>query len=353
VQLPPSVEDLRGRLDAALVEAVDDQVARLVGIHPDLELLATELEGFIRAGGKRLRPLLVALGWQAAGGEALEEMIGPALAVEFVHTCALVHDDVIDGAGSRRGRVSAHVSLARSAGAWGDGAAERFGVSAAILLGDLALVIADDLFSAAAGTPGYTRAFEAYTTMRVEVTAGQFLDIVTAARRTTSTDLALTVAEYKSGRYSVARPLEVGALLVAGDRKVAHGLVRVGTPLGIAFQLRDDLLGVFGTEATTGKSTVSDLAEGKRTFLVATTLSRLSAGERERFERLFGSPGMDAEAAEELRAAIEATGARTATEQRIRELVEEAEAALDTLRLPASSVDALRGISRYVAARDS
>lgn len=347
-ELPPRLRQAQDHLDEALLGVAEQVTVRAREAHPDLELLAGEIGRFVAAGGKRLRPLLVLLGYGAAGGDA--DVTGPALAVELVHTCALIHDDLIDRSATRRGEPTSHHAFAALAGSWA-GDPEGFGSAASILAGDLAHVLADALFlDCVVASEQLLEAFRSFITMREEVTGGQFLDVLSQHRGDTSVDLALTIAERKSGRYSVARPLQIGALL-AGGRELADGLVRFGIPLGVAFQLRDDVLGVFGSEQATGKSVVSDLVEGKRTYLVAATLERLSPQRSVRFQSLLGRSDLEGDEADELRDAMRRSGGLDATERRAEELLEEALTALGSLALPSEVRDDLRSLAGFLVNR--
>jgi geranylgeranyl diphosphate synthase, type I len=361
------------RVDAALQERLGVLLPRLSALHPALGPVSEHLGTFLH-GGKRIRPTLLLLGYAAgrgapavgrsgdgsggdatgtAGGADREAVMGPALALELLHTCALLHDDVIDRAATRRGRPTVHHAVAaehRAAGWAGD--ALGYGEATAILLGDLAFVQADELFLEAAVAPEDLLAgFRRFTVLREEVMAGQYLDLHAATARLTSRELALTVATLKSGRYSVARPLEIGALLAGAEPALVAGLGAVGDPLGRAFQVRDDLLGVFGEEAVTGKSVASDLAEGKRTLLVAEAAERLDAADRERLEAGLGDPDLGADEAAALRELLEACGARAATERYVEEAVDEALAALDRLDLDAEVAAELTEVARLLGDR--
>jgi geranylgeranyl diphosphate synthase, type I len=354
---PPAVlTTLRAEIDARLAVELDVLLPRLAATHPSLAAVTQELRAFV-AGGKRVRPALLLLGYEAAGGDDRTDVLGPALSLELLHTCALVHDDVIDRAATRRGRPTVHHGFAdqHRVARWA-GDPDRYGEAVAILLGDLAFVQADELFLGAAVPPEALLAgLRRFTVLREEVMAGQYLDLHAATSRTTDRDLALTVATLKSGRYSVARPLEIGAVLAGAPAALVDGLGRFGDPLGRAFQVRDDLLGVFGEEAATGKSAASDLAEGKRTLLVAEAMARLDEDGRRRLERGLGDPDLDAARTAELRELLETCGARAATEAYVREAVAEADTVLtelrDTLDLPPAVATALGELARYLGAR--
>ncbi|MDQ3931266.1 MAG: polyprenyl synthetase family protein [Actinomycetota bacterium] len=353
-QLPPEVALLRERLETALIREVDRLRSRFVGLHPNLAPLADELRAFVLRGGKRLRPLLVLLGYQAAGGGDPQAVMGPALALELLHTCALVHDDVIDQASLRRGQPAVHAAFARRrASPRGPGCHDRYGEAAAILLGDLAFVHADELFLCSEVAPRrLLSAFQVFTTMREEVTAGQFLDVDAAWSRATSVELALSIARYKSGSYSVARPLQIGATLADDGDEIAESLATVGQPLGQAFQLRDDVLSVFGTEAEIGKSTASDLSEGKRTLLVALTAERLDPPSRARFDSLFGQPDLSSEHADELRGLMQTSGGLAATQRWTADLFNQALRELDAVPVNEEARRVLRDLALYLVARN-
>ena len=352
---PPAVlRDLRTEVDAALTDALDRVLPRLTSLHPDLDAVAEELREFM-ADGKRIRPSLLLLGYEAAGGNVREAVRGPALALEFLHTCALVHDDLIDRATTRRGRPTVNRSFAsrHEAQGWA-GNADSYGDAVAILVGDLAFVQADELFlEAEVGDRELLGAFRRFTTMREEVMAGQFLDLHAATVRSTDRALALTVASLKSGRYSVARPLEIGAALAGAPEELLADLGAVGDPLGRAFQVRDDLLGIFGEEALTGKSSWSDLAEGKRTLLITEAAAALDEDGRAELEAGLGDPDLDVRSAARLRSLIEASGARGKAEAYIDRSVEEARQALDELGLPAGPSAAILQMASYLADRNT
>ncbi|MTV25195.1 polyprenyl synthetase family protein [Nitriliruptoraceae bacterium ZYF776] len=349
---PDAFERSRRDVDAALETALGRLLPRLAALHPALGPAGDHLVTFLD-GGKRVRPTLLLLGYAAGGGTDRSAVLGPALALELLHTCALLHDDVIDRAPTRRGRPTVHHAVAathRDRGWAGD--ALGYGEAVAILLGDLAFVQADELFLEAGVAPDALLAgFRRFTVLREEVMAGQYLDLHAATARLTDRDLALAIATLKSGRYSVRRPLEIGASLAGAGPALVDGLGRVGEPLGVAFQLRDDLLGVFGDEVTTGKSVAGDLAEGKRTLLVAEAVARLSAAERDELEAGLGDPDLTPQRAARLRDLLETSGARRATEDHLDAAVDAARAALGDLGLPPAAAADLADVAHYLGAR--
>jgi geranylgeranyl diphosphate synthase type I len=299
--------------------------------------LAPAAEALLAAGssGKRLRPALLCWSFAAHSGRSAEAVLGAATAVELVHTSALVHDDVIDRSATRRGQASLHARFAAAHGAGWTGTAHDYGSNVAILLGDVLLAAASQhLLACDVPHAVLVRAHEAFTRLQVEVMAGQFLDVDAAARGVADRDRALRIATLKSGRYSVSRPLELGALLAGAEPAAAATLLDVGDPLGVAFQLGDDLLGVFGDPDETGKPSGAYLVAGKRTLLIAETLARLPGAERAAFATRLGAEGLGAQDVARMRATIEDCGARAAVEEHLLRSVDAARLAIDALPLP-------------------
>ncbi|CAM5304236.1 polyprenyl synthetase family protein [Streptomyces griseomycini] len=316
-----------------------------------LAQLVKLLEEFM-VGGKRIRPILTVLGWQAAGGENdLTTVVRVAASLEMFHAFALIHDDIMDDSDTRRGRPTIHRILA---GKRGDDRTERFGIGGAVLLGDLAFAWSDNLLHTAGLTPAQSAAvLPILTEMRTEVMLGQYLDLRATGELTDDVDAALTVNRYKTAKYTVERPLHIGAALAGADAPVLAACTAFALPLGEAFQLRDDLLGVYGEVRDTGKSRLDDLRAGKSTALVALALRAGDAAQRARLRTLIGDPQLDETGAEEVRAIFAATGARDAVERMIDDRYRRALGVLDTAPFTADAVTALRHLSTTATRRNS
>ncbi len=326
---PLEREDLRDRVSAALEVFLDRQAARLHSVGSEvgeLVLASRELLG----GGKRLRPAFGYWGWRGAGMPDDDRMVVAAASLELFQACAIIHDDVMDRSDTRRGRPAAHRrfgSLHSSAGWRGDG--DAFGVGAAILLGDLCLAWTDEMFFGCGLEPARVdRARPLFNEMRTELMGGQYLDLLEQALGGGSVPRARRVIAYKSARYSVLRPLQLGAALAGADRALLAAYEAFGLPLGEAFQLRDDVLGVFGDPAETGKPAGDDLREGKRTVLVALAAQRGTAAQQRVLDRHLGDPGLDQDGVQALREVIVSTGALAEIERMIDSCTEHALAAL-------------------------
>jgi len=349
-----------GHIREQVGRALDDFLARqravLAGIDEDL-LPGLDAISDLLAGGKRLRPAFCYWGWRAAGGTSPPDQAGPparvdggriltaAAALELLHASALIHDDVIDRSETRRGQPAVHRRFAghHAAGGW-RGSADSFGTGAAILLGDLLLSWTGELLRASGLPPAaLRRAQPVLDAMCTELIAGQYLDLLGQAAGTGTVASALRVIRYKSAKYTVERPLLLGVALApaparavtAATGKAARTRHRVATacsaygiPLGVAFQLRDDVLGVFGDPAETGKPVTGDLREGKRTVLVAIAMQRASTAQANVLRRHLGHPQLDEAAAAEIRGVLTETGALAECERMIRASVREALAAL-------------------------
>ena len=228
-------------------------------------------------GGKRVRPAFAYWGWRAVADRPVDgDVLLLFSALELLHACALVHDDVIDDSATRRGLPTVHRQFAdRHAEQGWRGSSEQFGLSAAILLGDLSLVWADDIV-ATVDLPldAHRRVQRVWSDIRTEVLGGQYLDIVAESSGAESIASAMNVNTYKTASYTVSRPLQLGAAAAADRPDVQEIFHELGTDLGVAFQLRDDVLGVFGDPAVTGKPSGDDLRSGKRTVLLAEAVER-------------------------------------------------------------------------------
>jgi geranylgeranyl diphosphate synthase type I len=316
---------LAGAVTAQLRDHLADRRAHAAYIGEDYDGLIAVLEDFVLRGGKRLRPAFAYWGYRAVTPDPEQPVSDHVLrlfsALELLHACALVHDDVIDGSATRRGMPTAHVhftALHRDR-RW-RGSAEQFGRSAAILLGDLSLVWADDLV-AEAGLPadGQHRVQRVWSDIRTEVLGGQYLDIVAESSGTHSIASAMNVNTYKTASYTVSRPLQFGAAAAADRPDVQDVFHEVGTDFGVAFQLRDDVLGVFGDPAVTGKPSGDDLRSGKRTVLLAEAVERAQRCDPAGARLLVSSVGTDLTEAQvrELCSVIESVGALAAVEDHI------------------------------------
>jgi geranylgeranyl diphosphate synthase type I len=345
--------DLRERVDKALHEFLYDAMPRVTSIAEELTPLVSATEAFLLDGGKRLRPAFCYWGHRAAGGPDSESIVKAAASLELLQACALMHDDVIDRSDTRRGAPSVHRRFAalHRAEEW-RGDPEGFGEAAAILLGDLALIWADTMLAKSGfDAEAFQRALPIWDAMRIEVMCGQYLDVVEQARGGGSVDRALRVARLKSAKYTIERPLHLGAALGEGSDELMTSLSDYGLPLGEAFQLRDDILGVFGDPDVTGKPAGDDLREGKRTALVALALQSANDAQAQQLRRRLGDPDLDEDGVVVLREVITATGAAAHVERLISERLDAALEALATAPLDESARPALRELAGAVSHR--
>ncbi|MCB5164507.1 polyprenyl synthetase family protein [Streptomyces bambusae] len=312
--------------------------------------LAGRVAALVRRGGKRLRTAFVWCGWQAAGGHGdPADVLRLGAALELLQACALVHDDVMDGSPVRRGAPAVHVDFARLHRAGRThGSPDAFATGAAILAGDLALAWADDLLTETAlGSPHGRRLHHEWQAMRTEMAAGQYRDIRAQARGSSDVTEAVTVATLKSACYTVIRPLGLGAALAGADAHTLGALRSAGRCAGLAFQLRDDLLGTFGDPAHTGKPADDDLRGRKLTYLLATAARLAEASGDEQAGAVLApgaEPRSDAGIAQ-MRSAMERTGARTAVSGEIARL---AAASVDHFAATAAPADVVREFDALV-----
>jgi geranylgeranyl diphosphate synthase, type I len=346
---PARLDQIRHEVASALEEFLARQRAVLAGIGDDLLPCLQAMEELL-AGGKRLRPAFCYWGWRAAGGEDCPAIYAAAASLELLQASALIHDDVMDASDTRRGRPAVHRQFSARLAGTNPGAAEQFGAGAAILIGDMLLPWTTEMYQAS-GFPANVlrRGQPALDAMQTEVAAGQYLDLLSQARRSTSVAEAMRVIIFKTAKYTIERPLQLGALLAASSAPAGDAVTAActayGIPLGIAFQLRDDLLGVFGDPARTGKPATGDVSEGKRTVLMALARERASASQARLLDEHVGDRTLTAPGAAAVRAVLTDTGAVDECEALIAANVKEAVAALDGAPITDAAKSALAALA--------
>ncbi len=349
VAVPPSLLAVAARVEERLYLLLRGEVRRWGELSPDLLAPLESLRRLVMNGGKRLRPAFCYWGYLGAGGDpGADEIIEAGAAFEMLQAFALVHDDVMDGSSVRRGARTAHLEYDdRHADASWRGEGRRFGEGVAILIGDLAHVYADQLLPRS--TEEVRRVWDE---LRIELNIGQYLDLLGTARADTDHEIARRIARYKSGKYTIERPLHIGAALAGRLDELQRPLSAYGDPLGEAFQLRDDLLGAFGDETITGKPVGDDLREGKPTPLLAAATTKADPAQAAVLARV-GRADLSPEDVAAIQQVLVATGAVDAMEASIDALTTEALDAIAVAPVTEEARAALTELARFVAWRES
>ncbi len=352
---PAGLLAIAERVNARLADFLEPELARWADFDADLTDPMAEIGRLVLVGGKRLRPAFCHWGYIAAGGDADLAAASPGSVVdagaafELMHAFALFHDDVMDDADARRGAETAHRRFAarHRAGGWA-GEDRRFGEGIAILVGDLAFVYSDQLL---AGAPA--EAWRVWNELRIELNVGQLLDIVGSVKADRTITRAERICRYKSGKYTVERPLHLGAALAAPDRldELMPALSAYGLPLGDAFQMRDDVIGAFGDPSITGKPVGGDLREGKPTPLLARAVAAAQSAQREVLNRV-GDPNLDDAQIGEIQQVILDTGALADLETEIATKIAMAVEAIRSSNLDPRAVDELVALAVYITERE-
>ena len=348
----------RGQLSRELGEFLAEQQSVLREVSMESLPLLSAVSALAQ-GGKRLRALLNYWGWRGAGGAELDEAaVRSGVALELFQSAALIHDDIIDRSDTRRGAPSVHrrFSTAHDDAAWHlDGT--HFGTSAAILAGDLCLSLSEEMFSAVGARAAHaTRARRIFNRMRTEVMAGQYLDILEEVVGPTheperAVVRARNILRYKSAKYTTEHPLTLGGALAGASEELLEWYSRFALPLGEAFQLRDDVLGVFGDPAQTGKPAGDDLREGKRTVLIAYSLTLGGPAAQEAIAAGLGREDLDNDGVSRLRDLIQDSGALAATETLIDGHTQAAFGALEQMPVDDVARAALRSLAHAAVTR--
>ncbi|WP_425388765.1 polyprenyl synthetase family protein [Corynebacterium oculi] len=358
-----SLRDIPAATQEILTAYLDSRLPEIKAIGAPVTEAAESLRDFVLGGGKRIRPLYGWAGFLGAhnpvetgsGAEDPQAVLQAISALELIQACALIHDDIIDASDTRRGAPTVHRRMERHhrASAW-RGESAHFGRSVATLVGDLALSWADDmLHDAGLSEAAMTRAREPWRAMRTEVIGGQLLDITVEATASEDIALAEAVNRFKTAAYTIERPLHLGAAIGGASPEVIRAFRRYGHDVGIAFQLRDDVLGVFGDPEVTGKPAGDDLREGKRTVLLALALAatdRQDPAAAEELRRGVGSP-LDERQLARLTEIIAASGAQDEVERRIASLVASGVAHLEVEEISPEVRTALNGLAIRSTAR--
>ncbi|MEV0221498.1 polyprenyl synthetase family protein [Streptomyces sp. NPDC050704] len=338
----------KARIDRELERFVSREADQLLGIDADLGPVAGQLRVAV-AHGKRLRAAFCYWGWRAAGQPDSDALVRAAAAMELVHAAAVVHDDIIDDSPTRHGLPTAHVALvgARPGGPRSKSVARAL----AMLVGDLLMSLAGQLFVTSGLPAAYlTRARPLWADLARELIAGECLELLHTGAAP-DTGASLKVIRYKTAKYTVEQPLLIGGALAGAGPRLREAFSAYGLPLGEAFQLRDDLLGLFGDPARTGKANLDDIRTRRPTVLLAETWQAAGPAEREQLRRLLGRRGTGAQDLDGVRDLMSRLGAPARVENMIDARVEEAAHALDDITLPAHAARALAELARTAAVR--
>lgn len=339
----------KARVDDALRGFVGRETDQLVAIDPELIPVAEQVEDAV-ADGKRLRAAFCYWGWRAAGQPDSDALLLAAASMELIHAAAVVHDDLIDDSPLRHGRLTAHVALrARLRQRPRTVTAAR---SLAMLVGDLLMALAGQLFATSGLPAAYlARARPLWSALARELIAGECLEILRTGTAP-DTESSLKVIRYKTAKYTVEQPLLIGGVLGGAGERLRAGFSAYGLPLGEAFQLRDDLLGLFGDPARTGKASPDDLRTARPTALLAETWRAAGEAERAELRRLLArGRSLDAAGVETVRALMTRLGAPERIERMITDRVAEATDALAGLALPGSVSAALTALAGSATVR--
>lgn len=350
---PTLSADFRSKLESDLHDWLTEKELEAAAESTASRELTEVLTRYVARDGKRIRPALLYYTYRACGGVSDERVMPMAMAVELLHTYLLIHDDIMDHADVRRGGPAAHVMYAdlhRGRGWQGD--SEHFGESVAILLGDLAQTYSLQLYSSVDLAPEVAAEFrQQFSLMCQEVVLGQYLEMTAGYRENLEEDELLRVLRMKSGRYSVERPVQLGYLLAGAPEATRQALTLYGLKMGEAFQLQDDLLGMFGDAKTVGKPVGEDLVEGKFTLLIHHALRHLSGDDRVGLERALGNADLEPAEVHRVQRLIEASGARQRVQEMVEERLRQAHESLQAIDLAEDGAAFLEGLIDYLRGR--
>lgn len=300
----------RKEFDKQLLAFLSAKRVEAAEINPEAAVLVDEIIRFSENGGKRVRPAFMYSGYAAAGGKAFEAILYTSMSVELLHTFALIHDDIIDNSDLRRGELTTHKQfekIHKDKKLLGD--KKEYALSSAILTGDLALSFAEEILTTAPfPQERVRRARYFFDQMKVQVLYGEYLDVLGGYRKSLTEDEVLQILDYKTAKYTVERPLHVGAMLAGAEYSLIETFSRYGIPFGQAFQMQDDIVGTFGDEKEIGKPADSDIKEGKKTLLLARAYDQASSEEKKTLDRVVGNKTASKSEIDQVRSIMRKTG---------------------------------------------
>lgn len=323
------------QFDKQLLAYLSEKRQEAKEINPETTVLIDEIIRFTENGGKRVRPAFMYSGYIAAGGKAHEAILFASMSVELLHTFALIHDDIIDNSDLRRGELTTHKAFeAYHKTRRLSGSKKNFGLSNAILVGDLAYSFAEDILTIAPFPQERIRRARYYfDQMKIQVIYGQYLDVLGGYKEGLTEDEVLQILEYKTAKYTVERPLHIGAMLAGADYSMLETFSRYGIPFGQAFQMQDDIVGTFGSEEEIGKPSDSDIKEGKKTLLLAKAYERADKKQRKTLDRIVGNKAATKTDIEKVKDIMEQTGAYDYCVKLAKELLIQAKKAISDTKL--------------------
>jgi len=343
----------RPHFEAALEGYLEAKVKEAANINPETVVLVEEIKRFAASGGKRVRPAFLYSGYVAAGGLSHDAAIFASLSVELIHIFALIHDDIIDNSDLRRGKPTTHRIFEKFHEVSKlNGDPKQYSLSTAILVGDLALSFAEQILTEAPFPQERLRRARAFfDLMKIQVIYGEYLDVLGGYKKEISEDEVLQILDLKTARYTVERPLHIGAILAGAEPKVLEVVSAYAIPLGQAFQLQDDILGTFGDEVQLGKPNDSDIKEGKKTLLVAKALSAASEKEKKIIFRVLGNQRATSLEIKEFKEVLQNTGAYDYAVALAKKLIVQAREVVEEADLVPEGKDYLLAASDYLLNR--
>lgn len=321
--------------DKQLLAYLSEKKSAAVEINTETAVLVEEIRRFSENGGKRVRPAFMFSGYVAAGGQAYEAILFATLSVELLHTFALIHDDIIDNSSLRRGELTTHKQfekIHKEKNLQGNG--KEYGLSSAILAGDLALSFAEEILTSAPfPQERLRRARYFFDQMKMQVLYGEYLDVLGGFQKSLNEDQVLQILEYKTAKYTVERPLHIGAVLAGADFEILETFSRYGIPFGQAFQMQDDLVGSFASEKEIGKPSDSDIKEGKKTLLLVKAYERATKSQKKILDAVVGNKNSSQEEVDKVRKIMKETGSYDYCLKLSKQLLIQAEEALKDQKL--------------------
>jgi len=347
------IKDYNEKIDIRLRRFLKERVLKVVSISTSSREMMEHIMEFNLRGGKRIRPILVVFGYKAFGGRNENAIIDAAIAVELMQSFLLVHDDIIDQDELRRGYLTMHKIYENKCRRCYKGDAVKYGENMALIAGDILSILGSEaILCSDFPTKCKIRAIEVFNKAVINTCFGQALDITTSLEKHVTEKDIHRLYELKTAIYTFGAPLQIGALLAGAKERELEVLSRYAILLGKAFQLQDDLLGLFGTKKKIGKPVGSDIREGKKTLLIVKTMELADDKERAFIHGCLGKKELPDKDLSRLKHIVKHTGALQYTKDLAEQQKEQSKRLIERSRLARSGREFMLGLADYVVERE-
>jgi geranylgeranyl diphosphate synthase type I len=354
MDITQKMQMLKEQIDLEIAQYLDQVIKEARGVDAFMTDVITHFKKTILAGGKRIRPIMMYWGYIAAGGKNEQEIIKTSISLELIHAFLLIHDDIIDRDDIRHGQKTIHATYRDHYNKFFSGDdGEHFGTAVAIVSGDFVYSLGNQvIFSSAFSSDVIVKALNKMQEIVGLTCVGEIQDVYMSYGYNVSEEKIIAMYENKTAKYTFDGPLKLGAIMAGADDALCDKLSAFAIPLGIAFQIRDDILGVFGDAKKTGKPVGSDIAEGKMTLMVHRAISLADRKQKKELKRLLGKKDITNKEIAIFQKILHDTGAMKSIDEQMKILINQSQKALDNITMHTGAKEFLSTLTQHLYDRE-